>query len=267
MLKLLPLIAPQSEATLLAHYLSAELPSAQDDASVSYVALAFVRSPPLDEPVATRDRPPVAPPLTTLPNLEAASAETPPLSAEEGERLVRLARASLLSELEGSADLDRELTAWPSGHANRVRQGVFVSLYERGEGGHGRPMRGCAGQPEPLLPLYYGTVQAALDAALHDARFAPVKASELNGLQVEVTVLSPRREVASWREIRLGTDGIVLQKGDKTALFLPQVAAAYGSLEDALSALARKAGLPSDGWRSDARLSVFRGQTFAEDGK
>jgi hypothetical protein len=265
LLKLLPRIAPGARSILLAHYLSADLPSAQDDASVSYVALAFVR-PSRATNGAAAAATSARPPLTEVPSLGTASDEPPALSPETGSRLVRLARATLMSELRGTADLARELEAWPAGPDQNLRQGVYVSLYEKGTdtADPHRPLRGCIGQPEPVLPLYYGTVRAALDAALHDPRHAPVTAAELDGVEVEVTVVSPRRRVGSWRDIHIGTDGIVIEKDDRTALFLPQAAAAYASLEDALTALSHKAGLPGDAWRDGATFSVFRGQAFAE---
>ena len=68
----------------------------------------------------------------------------------------------------------------------------------------------------------------AVDAALKDPRFEPVTAAELGRLDVEVTVLSRRRPVGSWRDIELGTHGIVLEKDKKVALFLPQVAVENG---------------------------------------
>ena len=169
--------------------------------------------------------------------------------------------------LRGSDDLQHQLAAWPAGPEQERRQGVFVTLNRKDPAeirSLGR-LRGCIGQPEPTYPLYYGTVQAALDAALHDPRFQPVTAAELPRLEVEVTVLSPRRPVTSYKDIRVGTHGIVLQKGDKAALFLPQVAPEQGwSAEQALAALAEKAGLPPDAWREGARLSVFTGQVFPE---
>jgi AmmeMemoRadiSam system protein B/AmmeMemoRadiSam system protein A len=259
MLELLPQIAPRARAVLLAHYASGELPGMQDDGSVSYVAMAFVREAPPDASFG--------PPLLALPRLEDAPPETPSLSPDEGQSLVRLARAALTTHFFEREDLDRELTAWPKGPEREHRQGVFVTLNRtdpddvRTKG----KLRGCIGQPEPAFPLYYGTVQAALDAALHDPRFEPVAAAELSRLEVEVTVLSPRKPVASWRDIRLGTHGIVLQKGDKAALFLPQVAPEQGwTLEQTLTALSEKAGLPPDGWRDGASFSVFTGQVFEE---
>jgi AmmeMemoRadiSam system protein B/AmmeMemoRadiSam system protein A len=259
LLELLPRIAPGARAVPLAHYASSDLPGTQDTSAVSYVAMAFLRDGPRD---AT-----FGPPLVALPRLEDAPPDTPSLSPGDGARLVRLARAALATHFLGKDDLGRELAAWPTGPDRERRQGVFVTLNRTDPAGiraQGR-LRGCIGQPEPTFPLYYGTVQAALDAALRDPRFEPVTAGELGRLEIEVTVLSPRRPVASWRDIRLGTHGIVLQKGDKAALFLPQVAPEQGwTLEQTLSALAEKAGLSADGWKDGASFSVFTGQAFEE---
>jgi len=49
------------------------------------------------------------------------------------------------------------------------------------------------------------------------------------------------------------------------ALFLPQVAPEQGwTLEQTLTALSEKAGLPPDGWKDGASFSVFTGQVFEE---
>jgi AmmeMemoRadiSam system protein B/AmmeMemoRadiSam system protein A len=259
MLELLPRIAPKARAVTLAHYASGELPGNQDDSSVSYVAMAFLGEAP---PEAT-----FGPPLVGPPELEDAPPDTPSLAPDEGRRLVRLARAALTTHFFEKDDLNRELASWPKGPEQERRQGVFVTL-NRTDPDEVRTkgrLRGCIGQPEPTYPLYYGTVQAALDAALRDPRFDPVAASELSHLEVEVTILSPRKPVASWRDIRLGTDGIVLRKGNKAALFLPQVAPEQGwTIEETLTALSEKAGLPPDGWKDGASFSVFTGQVFEE---
>ena len=180
---------------------------------------------------------------------------------------MRLARAALTTHFFERDDLGRELAAWPAGRGREERRAVFVTL-NRTDPDEARSMgrlRGCTGQAEPTFPLYYGTVQAALDAALHDSRFEPVSAFDLSRLEVEVTVLSRPTPVASWRDIRLGTHGIALQKGGKAALFLPQVAAEMNlALEPTLDALAEKAGLARGAWREEAKLSVFTGQVFAE---
>ena len=259
MLELLPRIAPRARAVPLAHYASSDLPGMKDDSAVSYVAMAFLREAPAGASFGL--------PLTALPRVEDALPDTPSLSPADGTRLVRLARAALTTQFLERDDLGHELAQWPSGPERERRQGVFVTLNRKDPAevrAHGR-LRGCIGQPEPTFPLYYGTVQAALDAALHDPRFEPVTAAELGRLEIEVTVLSPRKSVASWRDIRLGTHGIVLQKGGKAALFLPQVAPEQGwTIEQTLEALSEKAGLPPDGWKDGASFSVFTGQAFEE---
>ena len=259
LMELLPRIAPKARAVPLAHYASADLPGMKDDSSVSYVAMAFLREAPAGAILGT--------PLVAQPRLVDAPPETPSLSPADGARLVRLARAALTTHFLERDDLGRELAAYPTGVDRERRQGVFVTLNRKDPAearAQGR-LRGCIGQPEPTFPLYYGTVQAALDAALRDPRFEPVGAAELGRLEIEVTVLSPRKPVASWRDIRLGTHGIVLRKGDKAALFLPQVAPEQGwTLDETLTALSEKAGLPPDGWKDGASFSVFTGQVFEE---
>ncbi len=259
LLELLSRVAPRARAVPLAHYASSDLPGATDRSSVSYVSIAFLRE-------ATAGAA-FGPPLVALPRLEDAPPDAPALLPEEGRRLVRLARAALTTHFFERDDLGRELAAWPKGRGREERRAVFVTL-NRSDPDEARSMgrlRGCTGQAEPTFPLYYGTVQAALDAALRDSRFEPVSAFDLSRLEVEVTVLSRPTPVASWRDIRLGTHGIALQKGGKAALFLPQVAAEMNlALEPTLDALAEKAGLARGAWREEAKLSVFTGQAFAE---
>jgi AmmeMemoRadiSam system protein B/AmmeMemoRadiSam system protein A len=257
MLELLPRLAPRAKGLTLGAYASSDIPGLRDDSSVTYAAMAFLRD---------GEAPRVAP-LTAPPRLENVPADAPALSADAGQQLVKLARAALDSQLRGTEDLQRALAAWPSGREQAWRQGVFVTLNRSDPDEvrtHGR-LRGCIGQPEPTFPLYYGTVQAALDAALRDPRFEPVRAAELAKLGIEVTVLSPRRPVAAPGEIVIGTHGVVLQKAGKAALFLPQVAPEQGwNVEQTLEALCEKAGLPKGAWREGAQLSVFTGQVFEE---
>jgi hypothetical protein len=256
LLELLPRIAPDAHATLLAHYASAELPSARDVSSVDYAALAFTRGP------VSTGRPLEAPPTPT-----SVSADAPETNPELGARLARLARAALKTELLGGNDLVGELQSYPSGPEFETLQAAFVTLYRTDAAevsAQGR-LRGCIGQVEPTYPLYLAVVTAAREAALADPRFPPVSGGELRRLEIEVTVLSRPRPIASWKEIRLGRHGIVLEKSGRRALFLPQVATEMGwGLDETLSALSQKAGLAGDAWRSGATFQVFTGSVFEE---
>jgi AmmeMemoRadiSam system protein A len=257
MLELLALIAPDAHPQLLAHYASSDLAWARDDSSVTYVTMAYTREVPAE-----------AAPLTRPPGVRSVSADAPPVPDEVGERLVRLARATLEAELGDSDALNAELAFFPRGDRHERLQGVFVTIVRK------RPeeirklgkLRGCIGQIEPAYPLYFAVVRAARDAALNDPRFENVAASELPSLGVEVTVLSRLAPVSSWKEIELGRHGILLEKDGKEALFLPQVPEAAGwDRRQTLSALAEKAGLPRNAWRKGASFSVFTGQVFREN--
>jgi AMMECR1 domain-containing protein len=71
--------------------------------------------------------------------------------------------------------------------------------------------------------------------------------------------------VAGPGDIDVGTHGVILEKNGHRALFLPQVAVEQGwDRETMLDHLARKAGLPTDGWRSGAEFQVFTAQVFGK---
>jgi uncharacterized protein (TIGR00296 family) len=92
-----------------------------------------------------------------------------------------------------------------------------------------------------------------------------LKVNELEEISVEVSILSPRHRVPGPGAIEVGVHGVLLRKGTKQALFLPQVATEQGwNRRQMLDALARKAGLPADGWRNGAEFEVFTAQVFEE---
>lgn len=141
------------------------------------------------------------------------------------------------------------------------KMGAFVSLKDRRTGA----LRGCIGEILPVRPLVEAVARRAVDAALHDSRFLPVTGNELASLRIEISVLTPPKKVASWREIVLGRDGMTFEKNGRFAVFLPQVAPEQRwDLPTTLSHLARKAGLPADAWRDGAKFATFRAEVFHE---
>ena len=136
----------------------------------------------------------------------------------------------------------------------------FVTLTKRGD------LRGCVGTVTPRGPLWRSVIDNAVAAARHDTRFPPVKPGELASIGVEVSVLSPLRVIASPAQIRLGTDGVFLEKGLRSAAFLPEVATEEGwDLPTLIAELAQKGDMPAHAWQDGARLSTFITQTFAAD--
>ena len=86
---------------------------------------------------------------------------------------------------------------------------------------------------------------------------------ELDALTLTVSVLSPLRPVASYKDIKLGHHGIILQRRTRRALYLPEVATEQGwDIETTLSHLSQKAGLARDAWKQGVRLYVFTTDRF-----
>ena len=127
-------------------------------------------------------------------------------------------------------------------------QGAFVTLRT-----HGR-LRGCIGQFIAEKPLYQIVHEMALASATEDPRFFAMRLrpAELDGLDIEISVLSPLRRVKDpMAEVELGTHGIYIRQGYRSGCFLPQVATETGwSKEEFLcQCCAGKAGLPPYAWK------------------
>ena len=140
------------------------------------------------------------------------------------------------------------------------KRGLFVTLRKGGD------LRGCIGHIEPRLPLLRAVAEITLKSALDDYRFPPVTEDELPEIRIEISILTEPRSVPGADDIRIGTDGVILSSGGRSAVFLPQVAAEQGwNLSQTLTALSRKAGLPPAEWRSDsARFQTFQAVYFNE---
>jgi AmmeMemoRadiSam system protein B/AmmeMemoRadiSam system protein A len=139
------------------------------------------------------------------------------------------------------------------------RQGAFVTLKKHGE------LRGCIGHMAQDTPLCRVVGAMAIQAAFNDRRFSPLSSAELSDVEIEISVLTPFREVEGPQAIRVGQDGVLIQKEGRSAVFLPQVAPEQGwNREQLLENLCRKAGLPSDAWKEKARLSTFQAVVFSE---
>lgn len=191
--------------------------------------------------------------------LESAAppAAATPLDAGERAALLALARSTLERfYTTGTLPLPR-----PASPRLARPQGVFVTLTERGA------LRGCIGDLAGRTPLALAVARMALAAATEDPRFAPVRRDELSTIALEISVLTPYAPVASAAAIEVGRHGVLLEKGGRRAVFLPQVAPEQGWNRDELLAhLCEKGGLPADCWRSGARLSTFEAEVFAEKG-
>jgi AmmeMemoRadiSam system protein B/AmmeMemoRadiSam system protein A len=188
-----------------------------------------------------------------LPQSPAAQA-LPPTVADKKQMLV-LARESVRRYLDsGSVPLARGFSA-----AMDRPQGVFVTLRKRGA------LRGCIGQMAPDRPLRVLVGRMALAAAFEDERFDKVRSNELKDIEIEISVLTPFKEVPGPSAIVVGRDGVLLQKDRRSAVFLPQVATEeHWTRDEMLDNLCLKGGLATGCWRAGARLSTFQADVFKE---
>jgi len=177
------------------------------------------------------------------------------LTADEKADLLKMARASLTAFLERGATID-DL----SGREKfRTPRGAFVTLTKDGD------LRGCIGFIEPVMPLGQTVIRCAVYAATEDPRFPPVAASELGRLRVEISVLTPVREIADPGLVKVGVHGIIVERDGRKGLLLPQVPVENGwDRETFLAQASLKAGLPADAWKHGAKLSVFEAIVFHE---
>jgi AmmeMemoRadiSam system protein A len=105
----------------------------------------------------------------------------------------------------------------------------------------------------------------ALAAASQDYRFEPLSEKELGRLRIEISVLSLPRPVQDLADIEVGKHGIIVSKGPRTGLLLPQVPTEQGwDHETFLRHGCLKAGLPDDEWKKGAKFEVFEAQVFSE---
>jgi len=93
---------------------------------------------------------------------------------------------------------------------------------------------------------------------MRDHRFRQVSSSELEQIDVHISVLSPIGPIDSVDEFMIGEHGIILEKGMYRAVYLPEVAVEQGwTKEETLTSLSRKAGMSGDAWRSGTKFKVF----------
>jgi hypothetical protein len=175
---------------------------------------------------------------------------------EEAKRALLASARATLRHL--SATGERQAIPPALANPTLMRRGaVFVSLHQ------GRELFGCVGMVTASSPLDEAVPELALEAALDDRRFAH-RSTVPDGLNIEISVLTPMKQIRDWRAFRIGRDGAFLDSGGHTGLLLPQVAA-HGAFTETsfLEALSRKAGLAPHAYRDQkARLSVFQAQVF-----
>ena len=192
---------------------------------------------------------------------------TAPFSIDDGRFLVNLARTAVDEyiskgrEIDPPADTPKHLLE---------KSGVFVTLNST------KPtpqLRGCIGYPFPTDPLVVATIRSAIEAATGDPRFEPVELPEFKErVVVEVSVLTVPEELTAKqpieraKEIKIGQDGLIVGRGARRGLLLPQVAPEWNwDAEEFLNNCCLKAGLQPDAWLDKGtQVEKFQAIIFEE---
>lgn len=183
------------------------------------------------------------------------------LSEEDGKFLVKLARETIETFIK-----EKKKLKVPENTPDSLKEelGVFVTLNKDGL------LRGCIGYPEPIAPLVKAVIDVAISAAVNDPRFSPVTINELDDLEIEVSVLTKpvlieaKKPEEYMEKIKIGEDGLIIERGPYKGLLLPQVAVEWGwNVEEFLYNTCVKAGLTADCWiYPDVKIYKFSSQIF-----
>ncbi|UCG45682.1 MAG: TIGR00296 family protein [Candidatus Bathyarchaeota archaeon] len=182
------------------------------------------------------------------------------LTSEEGSFLVKLARKAVKEFLETG-----EIPPVPSDTPSKFQEtcGVFVTISSVMHGD--KALRGCIGLPYPTVPLIRGVIGSAINSATQDPRFPRVSPGELDHLIFEVSVLTSPKLVEVKKptdypsKIRVGQDGLIVERGYSKGLLLPQVPVEWNwNEEEFLCQCCMKAGLTPDCWLLEStRIYTF----------
>jgi hypothetical protein len=189
------------------------------------------------------------------------------LTRKEGKRLVDLARKAVEKRLESGEVIDT-----PNDLPKKFMEncGVFVTLSSLRH--QKRELRGCIGFPYPTSPLACAVIESAISSATRDPRFPPISSKELNQIIFEVSILTPPQIIKVEKpqdypsEIKIGRDGLIVEKSYNKGLLLPQVSVEWGWDEkEFLCQCCLKAGLSPDCWLTkDTDIYKFQALIFKE---
>ncbi|MBV8050629.1 MAG: AmmeMemoRadiSam system protein A [Acidobacteriaceae bacterium] len=184
----------------------------------------------------------------------ARPAGAPEFDSEERRILLQLAHNAIESVFD-----QREINVGPpSSHFSEPR-GAFTTIYLHGQ------LRGCVGYVFAVTPLYRTVAETARAAAFEDTRFYPITREEAPDLRVSLSILSNLEEIKS-DQIEVGRHGLVISLHGQRGLLLPQVPVEYQWTRTTfLEQTCRKAGLPTDAWKTGARLEAFTAEVFGDD--
>ena len=172
------------------------------------------------------------------------------LSLDDGRFLVKLVRKTIMMFLEM-----QKKCPIPIDTPTKLKEkcGVFVTLNSIKN--NRKQLRGCIGYPMPEISLVEATIESAINSATRDPRFNPVNCQEMEQIIIELSVLTPPIQILVndpknfVKEIKVGHDGLIVERGWHKGLLLPQVPVEWNwDAKEFLNNCCMKGGLTPDTW-------------------
>ena len=179
------------------------------------------------------------------------------LNDQQRKKLLKLARDTITLYLDEGKTLESKF----EDKTLEEVIGVFVTLRRNHQ------LRGCIGNIIGTKPLYLGVRDMSIAAATQDLRFRPVTKDELKDIHIEISALSPLKQITNTDEIILGKHGVLVRDAYRNGVYLPQVATETGwSKEEFMNSLCgRKAGMDSSAWKNGkCDIYIFSAEAFEE---
>lgn len=131
-----------------------------------------------------------------------------------------------------------------------IRKGAFVTLHK------GKELRGCIGTYLPTREnVIEEIIHNAIAAATQDPRFPPVSPNELDTITYSVDLLEEPEEVKDISELDPQIYGVIVVKGFRRGLLLPQIEG-VDTVDEQLRIAKLKAGIhPLD---KDVKIYKFK---------
>jgi AmmeMemoRadiSam system protein A len=134
----------------------------------------------------------------------------------------------------------------------KEKAGIFVCIKKEGE------LRGCIGTYTPATGnVAQEIIQNSVSAATQDPRFLPVDSSELEELEYTVDILSPPEKVESPAELSPKRYGVIVKKGNRKGLLLPDLEG-VDTVNEQIRIASMKAGISPEEEKELYRFEVKR---------
>lgn len=178
--------------------------------------------------------------------------------------LLRIAKCSILNKFKNKYSFDKErlLDDYPFLEKDAA---TFVTLKLKGE------LRGCIGSLIAHRTLFEDIIHNAVSAGFSDPRFKPLDESELNGLNIEVSVLSKPTKLSYesfedlCEKLDVNVDGLILEYEQHRGTFLPQVWEQLKTPKSFLEHLSMKAGLDLSIYKKHPNIYRYKVEAIEEN--